>query len=210
VYANREREREQQSKDWIGNKAATFVTLAASNHSSGERQKHDYYATDPKAMELLLEEEQFSPVIWECACGEGHLSRVLEEHGFEVISTDLIYRGYGDDEPLDFLNETLDGFEGDIITNPPYRYALQFVQRALETVQPGRKVAMFLKLQFLEGKERKKFFMDNPPKTVYVSSSRLNCAKNGKFEDYSSSAVAYAWFVWEKGFHSDPIIKWIN
>lgn len=205
-----EREREGQSKDWTGNGNSIYKTLGASNHTDKERQQYDYYATEPKAVELLLAEETFSPVIWECACGEGHLSKVLKEHGYEVISTDLIYRGYGDPEPLNFLEETLLDFEGDIITNPPYKYALDFVKQALNSVQYGKKVAMFLKLQFLEGKGRKQFFLENPPKTVYVSSSRLNCAKNGKFEDYSSSAVAYAWFVWEKGFCGDPIIKWIN
>lgn len=69
---------------------------------------------------------------------------------------------------------------------------------------------MFLKLQFLEGKQRKELFKKYPPKVVYVSSSRLICAKNGDFSEYKSSAVAYAWFVWEKGFKGDPIIKWIN
>lgn len=122
----------------------------------------------------------------------------------------MIYRGFGDNEPMDFLKETFNDFEGDIITNPPYKYALNFVQRALESVRTGGKVAMFLKLQFLEGKERRKFFDENPPRTVYVSSSRLKCAMNGKFEKVKSSAVAYAWFVWEKGFHGDPVIKWIN
>lgn len=161
-------------------------------------------------MELLLTEESFHPVVWECACGEGHLSKVLEANGFEVISTDLIYRGFGDPEPLDFLKNTLENFEGDIITNPPYKYALEFVEQALNSVQPGRKVAMFLKLQFLEGKSRKQFFIQNPPKTIYVSSSRLMCAMNGEFEKCSSRAVAYAWFVWEKGFKGDPVIKWIN
>lgn len=205
-----EREREQQSKDWVGNKNAIFTTLAASSHSNGEREVNDFYATEPKAMELLLKEEKFHHEIWECACGEGHLARVLEKHGYDVIGTDLIYRGYGDEEPMNFLEESFEEFDGDIITNPPYKYALEFVKKALESVNDGRKVAMFLKLQFLEGKSRKKFFIDNPPKVVYVSSSRLNCAKNGKFDKYPSSAVAYAWFVWEKGFKGDPIIKWIN
>lgn len=104
----------------------------------------------------------------------------------------------------------IEGFKGDIITNPPYKYALEFVEKALEVVEPGRKVAMFLKLQFLEGKKRKPFFLNNPPKVVYVSSSRILCAKNGKFDEYTSSAVAYAWFVWKKGFSGDPVIKWIN
>ena len=207
---SRERERETESKDWIGNQKSIYTTLGASNHTDKERQQHDYYATEPKAMELLLTEESFHPVVWECACGEGHLSKVLEANGFEVISTDLIYRGFGDPEPLDFLKNTLENFEGDIITNPPYKYALEFVEQALNSVQPGRKVAMFLKLTFLEGQKRKDFFLRNPPKTIYVSSSRLMCAMNGEFEKCSSRAVAYAWFVWEKGFKGDPVIKWIN
>lgn len=205
-----DRQTDRQSKDWTGNQNSIYTTLGASNHTEKERESNDYYATEPKAVELLLAEEKFSPVIWECACGEGHLSKVLEQHGFEVISTDLIYRGYGDPEPLDFLKESLADFEGDIITNPPYKYALDFVKQGLNSVQTGKKVAMFLKLQFLEGKGRKQFFLENPPKTVYVSSSRLICAMNGEFEKYPSSVVAYAWFVWEKGFTGDPIIKWIN
>lgn len=198
------------NKDWTGDSRSIYSMLGATNHSDKDRQQHDYYATEPRAMELLLAEEHFHPVIWECACGEGHLSKVLEQCGYVVISTDLIYRGFGDPKPLNFLLESLSDFEGDIITNPPYKYALQFVERALEIVKLGRKVAMFLKLQFLEGKARKKFFIENPPKVVYVSCSRLTCALNGNFDKSSSSAVAYAWFVWEKGFKGNPIIKWIN
>lgn len=140
-----------------------FSTLGASNHVADERAANDYYATDPRAVEMLLQMETFAPVIWEPACGEGHISKVLQAHGYEVISTDLIYRGFGDPEPLNFLEETLDGFEGDIITNPPYSVGLQFVERALESVRPGGKVAMFLKVQFLEGKRRGEFFKKSPP-----------------------------------------------
>ena len=199
------------TKDWIGNQNSIYKTLGASNHTKKERQLHDYYATEPKAMKLLLDEEKFSPVIWECACGEGHLSKVLEQYNYKVYSTDLVYRGFGCTGSFDFLKCTFKNFNGDIITNPPYRYALEFVQKALDIVMPGKKVAMFLKIQFLEGKKRREFFEKYPPKTVYVSSARLNCAMNGNFDLYNrTSAVCYAWFVWEKGFKGDPIIKWIN
>lgn len=46
------------SKDWTGNKASVYKTLAASNHSNSEREKNDFYATDPKAIDLLLEWEK--------------------------------------------------------------------------------------------------------------------------------------------------------
>lgn len=186
-----------------------FATLGSSNHVPEEREAFDYYATDPKAVEMLLELEQFAPVIWEPACGEGHISKVLQAHGYQVISTDLVYRGFGDPEPLDFLKETLDGFEGDIITNPPYSTGLEFVQRALESVRPGGKVAMFLKVQFLEGQKRG-VFLKKAPRIVYISRSRLACYKNGDMSVKPESAIAYAWYVWEKGFTGDPVIKWFN
>lgn len=186
-----------------------FKTLGSSNHTPDERAQFDYYATDPQAVEMLLALETFAPVIWEPACGEGHISNVLAAHGYEVISTDLIYRGFGEPEPMDFLTETFPEFEGDIITNPPYSAGLEFVERALETVRPGGKVAMFLKVQFLEGKRREELFSKTPPRTVYISRSRLACAKNGDFS-HTESAIAYAWYVWEKGFIGDPVIKWFN
>ena len=186
-----------------------FATLGSSNHVPEEREAFDYYATDPKAVEMLLELEQFAPVIWEPACGEGHISKVLQAHGYQVISTDLVYRGFGDPEPLDFLKETLDGFEGDIITNPPYSTGLEFVQRALESVRPGGKVAMFLKVQFLDRSGGPSLRIP-PPRIVYISRSRLACYKNGDMSVKPESAIAYAWYVWEKGFTGDPVIKWFN
>lgn len=186
-----------------------FKTLGSSNHTPDERAQFDYYATDPQAVEMLLTLEPFAPVIWEPACGEGHISKVLAAHGYEVISTDLIYRGFGEPEPMNFLTETFTDFEGDIITNPPYSAGLEFVERALETVRPGGKVAMFLKVQFLEGKRRGELFSKTPPRTVYISRSRLACAKNGDFT-HTERAIAYAWYVWEKGFTGDPVIKWFN
>ncbi|WP_338630849.1 NAD(P)-dependent oxidoreductase [Clostridium baratii] len=197
-----------ESKDWIGNANSIYVTMGASNHSELEREKNDFYATEPKAIELLLELEEFNKNIWECACGEGHLSKVLSDSGYEVLSTDLIDRGYGKGN-IDFL-KCNKRFNGDIITNPPYKYAKEFILKALELVGEGDKVAMFLKVQFLEGKARKELFKNNPPKKVYVSSSRLNCAKNGEFEKYPSSAIAYAWFVWEKGYKGKTIVEWFN
>lgn len=196
------------SSDWTGNAKSIYTTLGASNHTESEREANDFYATDPKAMELLLDMEQFSTKIWECACGIGHLSEVLKQRGHDVYSTDLIDRGYGVGN-IDFLS-CQDIFDGDIITNPPYKYAKEFVEHALELVPDGHKVAMFLKFTFAEGKARKRLFETQPPKTVYISSSRLICAKNGDFDSISSSAVAYAWYVWEKGYTGDTVLKWFN
>ncbi len=205
------------NKDWNGNSNSIYKTLGASNHTDKERELNDYYATEPKALELLLKEETFCPYVWECACGEGHLSEVLKKHGYKVKSSDVINRGYHGTEIIDFLKvskaEVQFDYPRDIITNPPYKFAKEFVEHALDISMDSTKVAMFLKVQFLEGKERRKLFEKHPPKVIYVASGRLLCAKNGEFDKMRQggvSAVAYAWFVWEKGFKGAPIIKWIN
>lgn len=196
-------------KDWTGNSRSAHATLGARNYALEERETNDYYATEPKALELLCDIEKFSPKIWECSCGEGHLSEVLKKRGYDVVSSDLIDRGYGYGG-IDFL-KTTKPFDGDIITNPPYKYALEFVKHALEIITDGHRVAMFLKLQFLEGKARRQFFDSTPPSRIYVSSGRLCCAMNGDFKKYSkSNAVTYAWFIWEKPFSGEPIVRWFN
>ena len=200
--------------DWTGNQNSIFKTLGASNHVEAEREKHDYYATEPKAVEILLENEKFSPYVWECACGEGHISKVFEKAGYKVKNSDIVDRGLEGTEIIDFLKvkheDVRKEISRDIVTNPPYKFAKEFVEKALEISMDSTKIAMFLKLTFLEGQARKKMFEKYPPKTIYVFSSRVKCAKNGEFEGMGSSAVCYAWFIWEKGFKGDPIVKWVN
>lgn len=187
---------------------AIFRNLGASNHSLGERQSEDYYATEPKAAELLLDIIPELNNIWECACGEGHLAKVFNNIGKLDKATDLIDRGYGATE--DFLLSIEPYHNGDIVTNPPYKYAKEFVEKALKLVDVGRYVCMFLKVLFLESRSRKELFIKFPPKVIYISSSRINCAKNGDFNTYTSSAIAYAWYIWQKGYNGESIVKWIN
>lgn len=198
------------NKDWTGNARTAHAILGARNHALNEREQNDYYATEPKAATLLMQLEDLSPLVWECACGEGHLAKEFEKGGHTVYATDLIDRGYG--YVTDFLTTSAPPTPGfDIVTNPPYSKAQEFVEHALDIIENGRKVAMFLKIQFLEGKARRKLFDTQPPKTIYVSTSRLKCAMNGDFERYAkSNAICYAWFVWLKGYTGDTVIKWMN
>ena len=196
-------------KDWKGNAKSIFACNGASNHSDGERQSDDYYATEPKAIHKLCQVETFTPMVWECACGGGHLVKALQENGYQVYATDIVDRGCAEMEQIDFFS--VDYTPYDIITNPPYKYAKEFVEHALKIVGNGRKVAMFLKLTFLESKSRKELFEKYPPKKIWVFSERVQCAKNGDFEKAKKdgSAVAYAWYIWEKGYNGETTIGWI-
>lgn len=203
-------------KDWRGNANSIYKTLGATNHTEKERETNDYYATDPLAIDKLLSVEQLSQNIWECACGEGHLSKRLSEKGYSVWSTDIVDRGYENfNGEQDFLTSTKEPFKGDcdIVTNPPYKFAKDFVLKALSQLSDGHKACFFLKLTFLEGKDRYlNLFSEHPPKSIYIFSERIMCAKNGDFEQMKKgggSAVAYAWYTWEKGFKGSPTVAWI-
>ena len=87
--------------------------------------------------------------------------------------------------------------------------AKEFVEKALEITEDSCYTIMFLKIQFLEGQARLKLFKKYPPKYVYVNSARQLCAMNGEFEKYKATALCYCWFVWQKGYNGEPIIRWI-
>jgi len=192
---------------------SVHVTLASSNHTDVKRSDNDFYATPPSATRKLLELEIFSKNVWEPCCGMGHIARELERKGYDVKKTDIVDYGYDgclSGEQYDFL-KLMNKFDGDIITNPPYGLATEFAEHAMNIITDGHKVAMFLKIQFLETQKRYELFRKYPPKTVYVSVKRYGCRPDGDFSQGETvSAVCYCWFVWEKGFKGDPVIKWFN
>lgn len=206
-----------KEKDWVGNKNSIYKTLGASNHTDKEREDNDFYATDPKALRLFLEKLKednivLNKYIWECASGLNHLANTLKEYGYIVTSTDLIDRGC-QDKVLDFLTVEFNTKKPiTILTNPPYKFATDFIYKALDLIEDKQYVIMLLKVQFLEGKARKKLFKKYPPKYIYIHSERQLCAKNGDFETMrkgGGSAVAYAWFMWEKGYKGETLCRWI-
>jgi hypothetical protein len=189
--------------DFQENKPLTAGMLINGFNLRGDRQKDDFYATPPEATQQLLDVEKFEGKIYEPCCGQGHISKVLIKNGYDVESSDLVDRGYGKSN-IDFLMEykTRDN----IITNPPYgRLLMQFVKQTQKIAD--KKIAMLLKLTFLEGQERKEFFKECPPTRVHVFSKRLSLMKNG--ESYDGGMMALAWFVWEKNKKTTTTINWL-
>lgn len=171
------------------------------------REKDDYYPTWPAATEALLTVETFDGPIWEPACGEGDMSRVLEAAGYSVISTDLVDRGYG--EPRrDFLMEW-EGVAPNVVTNPPFGLAKEFVAKAL-SLTTG-KVAMFLRLAFLEGVDRGAWFPGTPLARVYIMSRRVPMQR-GRLSEIGDGhgVIAFAWFVWDHSHSGAPSLGWLD
>ena len=193
--------------DWKGNSASYSTTSGFRNLTTTPRAERDFYATSPIALERLLSVGETFENVWECACGNGHLCNVLKERGICGRCSDIVVRDYPC-ERIDFLS--YDGvWSGDILTNPPYRWATQFVLKALEVVEEDRKVVMFFPQRYLSSKGRYRLFKENPPKRVWAFSRRVSCALNGDFSAHSSNAVDYMWVIWVKGWKGSTILDWI-
>lgn len=192
--------------------------LAGGNPES-ERVEYDYYATNPKAVEMLLKEYIFNGnKMLEPCVGAGHIADAVKSfRGYEdveITGVDLINRDYPNTIITDFL-EWDNGEKYDfIISNPPYSLAQEFIEHGLDLLVPNGQMAMFLKIQFLEGQKRKFFFEDNPPKYVYVFRNRMATWNNGEPVDPKTgkkwaTTMCHAWFIWEKDFKGEPIVRWL-
>jgi len=165
----------------------------------------DFFPTPKWATFALIDNEKFKGGIWESACGDGAMSRVLEQTGQSVYSSDLHDRGYGE-AGHDFL--TCARSAENIVTNPPYNSAEGFVAAGVKNA--SRKFALLLRLAFLEGANRANtIFAKSPPARVWVFSERITFYPNG-VEPKGTGTTAYAWFVWDKDAPTRTELKWFK
>ena len=165
----------------------------------------DFFPTPAWATHALVDNERFDGEIWECACGDGEMARVLIEAGYKVRATDLYARGYGE-TGVDFLKATRKA--DNIVTNPPYNVAEAFVAQGLKRAR--RKFALLLRLAFLEGANRANtIFLKNPPSRVWIFSERITFYMKGA-ERSGSGTTAYAWFVWDKDAKPGTELRWFE
>lgn len=185
---------------------------ASGKRNANSRPADDFYETPRPLTEALLQVENFHGRrsddfdIWEPACGNGAMSKVLESEGYAVFSSNLTGRGYGT-IGVDFLLEQ-QLWARNVVTNPPFTLAEQFVIHALQL--GADKVAMLLRLQFLEGAKRyREIFKRWPPARVWTFSKRQTIGTpefyeaNGYGATKRGGVIAYSWFVWTKD-HKSP------
>lgn len=172
---------------------------------ASDRERDHFYPTPPRGTEALLSVETFPRHVWEPACGEGDISRVLAAAGHEVLSTDLIDRGFGQGG-VDFLLDYQTRSPA-IITNPPFYLAEDFALHAIARAES--KVALLARLAWLEGAARHaKVFKPHPPSRVWVFSRRLGM-KRGALAVDRGGLIAFAWFVWDRAHVGPTQLGWL-
>ena len=170
----------------------------------GRREKDDFYPTPREATEALLDSGIVGHLkrVWEPACGDGAISRVLQARGATVVNTDLVDRGFGE-SGVDFL-ETNHLFAPAIITNPPFKLAEQFIRHGLDL--GAETMAMLLKATFWNAASRLALFRDHQPAVVAPLTRRLDFTGGG------APTMDCVWVVWGAGWarsttHFRPLAK---
>lgn len=177
----------------------------AGHNLNNNRQKDDFYPTPPEAIIPLLEREKFEGEIWECACGDGAISKILKEYNYNVYSSDLVNRNYGEPN-IDFLKSYRK--TDNILTNPPFKLGIDFAYHSCQLAR--KKVALFSRINFLEGVARAKMFRLTPIKKIYVFSRRITFTNpDSNKKTHGGGMLAFAWYIWERGFEGKPTIDWI-
>ena len=182
---------------------------AAMGVSNYERREADFYPTPVWVTEavipLLLRKVSVNTPVWECACGDGAMSKVLEQHFTRVTSTDLFNYGYGAPD-VDFLAQPIH-VKGLVITNPPYGdLAEAFIRKALKVTERYQgKVAMLLRHEYDTAKGRADLFNKPPHSAELVLTSRPRWIEGST----GAPRHSYSWFLWEHG-HIGPAEKFYH
>jgi hypothetical protein len=174
------------------------------HNAKGDREENDFYPTPEKATQSLLNLQKFEGNIWECACGDGAMSKVMIKNGYDVYSSDLIDRGYGE-TGVDFLNSTKQ--VDNIVTNPPFNLAAEFTLQAFKLAK--KKIVMLSKISYLEGvKRRELIFNQNKLEKVLVFSRRVPFKKKSS-NKLAGGLMAFGWFIYDVNYNGKPTIDWI-
>ena len=190
-------------------------TSLAGGSVNYERVENDFYATDKNSVRDLFNNHHIvGNSFYEPCVGQGHIADVIKDFNptATVTGSDLVDRGYDGVIVSDFFSNELQIKADWIVTNPPYSMAKEFIDKSLTLANTG--VAMFLKIQFLEGQARKEWFKNSPLKYVYVFSKRQDPLRDGMELNPATgkkwgSTMCFAWFVWEQNYVGEPTIRWI-
>jgi hypothetical protein len=181
-----------------------------SSHHHADRGLDAYFSPPEAVFSLLHIESSYLPkFIWEPAAGDGAIVRPLQAAGFRVIASDIADYGLANCRiGVDYLSaKPVPGVEG-IVTNPPYKLAMRFAEKALRET---RYLALLLRTNFLESTARLQFFRKHQPARIWISSRRLPMMhRHGWQGPRAPSNTCFAWFVWDARSEQKRTVDWFD
>jgi hypothetical protein len=181
-----------------------------SSHDHAARDLDAYFSPPEAVMSLLgIEGDHLPNCIWEPAAGDGAIVRPFKDAGFKVVASDIADYGLEDCKSgVDYLKAQAIAGVGGIITNPPYKLAVDFAEKALREVPY---LALLLRTNFLESMARLAFFRQHQPARIWISSRRLPMMhRHGWSGPRAPSNTCFAWFVWDARSAQKRIVDWFD
>jgi hypothetical protein len=179
-----------------------------------DRDKHDWYVEPFECSAALFAIETFRGTIWDPACGMGRIVLEAQKAGLNAIGTDIVRRSDVCEHQCDFLRKRPDIKFSNIVSNPPFGKAEEFVQKSLSLVKPGGKVAMLLPLVWMAGFSTKRHWLPiSPLRRVFPISPRPSMPPGAVIvagERAGNGTKDFAWFLWENGYSGKPEIVFLN
>lgn len=171
----------------------------------------DAYFSPPEAVFSLLgvEREHLPGSIWEPAAGDGAIVQPFKAAGFDVVASDIADYGLaGCASGVDYLKAKAIPGIGGVVTNPPYKLAMSFAEKAISEVPY---LALLLRTNFLESTSRLQFFRKNQPARIWISSRRLPMMhRHGWSGPRAPSNTCFAWFIWDARCEQKRIVDWFD
>ena len=164
------------------------------------RAKDDFYPTPDWVGKILVKYFPIKGSIWECACGNGALAKVLQQAGYSVVATDLIWRGYGS-SGVDFLLENK-ALAPNIVTNPPFNLSYEFMEHGFHLALAS--LALLLPIRYLAGLKRAAFYKIKPPHKIIIIPKKIDFLNSG------NPVMEFAWFVWDKTKSGPTQVIWAD
>jgi hypothetical protein len=181
-----------------------------SSHTQEDRGLDAYFSPPEAVWSLLAIEAAHLPRrLWEPAAGDGAIVKPLREAGYDVAASDVAEYGLdGCESGVDYLRaQVRPGIEG-VVTNPPYRLAMAFAEKALAEVPY---LALLLRTNFLESTARLPFFRRHRPARIWISSRRLPMMhRHGWQGPRAPSNTCFAWFVWDARAEQKQRVDWFD
>ncbi|HMR51215.1 MAG TPA: hypothetical protein PKA33_01575 [Amaricoccus sp.] len=175
-----------------------------------EREGADFYPTPREPVLALLDAEMERlrdfTTIWEPACGDGAMARIIEAAGFDVEATDLHDRGYGRQGNFFAIRA---GLAPAIITNPPYQEVNwrdgrgRWITHALD-VLGVEYMALLLSWSWPGAGGLAPVWAAHPPARVYLMRWKID------FTGQGAPPMLNGWFVWDRAWRGETVLRMLD
>lgn len=180
-----------------------------------ERDEFDWYVEPRECSLALFRHENFFGKVWDPACGSGRIIEIAKYCGIEAVGSDIVTRSEYCEREIDFLGGVASYPDFlNIVMNPPFKHAEEFVRKAIDIAPASGKIAAILPIVWLAGFSSKRNWLPlSPLRKVFPISPRPSMPPGAVIragERPGNGTKDFCWLVWEKGYSGKAEVEFLN